>query len=101
MNSTVPPPYAGATELPPVAAPKEPPVHLLRLLLCLTLGVAVFDLCFWNVNGMGFSFAVFFAALTGIILGSRSGLGWTPLRMGLVVLMAGACFAAALETGVT
>lgn len=101
MNSTVPPPYAGATELPPVAAPKEPPVHLLRLLLCLTLGVAVFDLCFWNVNGMGFSFAVFFAALTGIILASRSGLGWTPLRMGLVVLMAGACFAAALETGVT
>ncbi len=102
MSATlIPPPPPAAPDVPrPTAAP-EPPVHLLRLLLALALGVAMFDLCFWKVNGFGFSVAIFFAALEGIILASRPGLSWTPLRVALSLLFLGACFAAVLETGVT
>jgi hypothetical protein len=78
----------------------EPVIRLPRLLLGLALAVAVFDLCFWGANSMGFSVAVFVLALAGIILGNREipGGKYTVLLLGLLI---GSAFAATVETGVT
>ena len=78
----------------------EPPVRLPRLLLGLALGVAIFDLCFWGVDSMGFSVAVFSIVLAGIILGNRESRGGT-LTFVLLALLAVAAVAATIETGIT
>lgn len=101
MNEANPSPFAsaGSVPIPPVNVIKEPPVRLARLLLGLAVGVVIFDLCFWEVDALGFSLAVFVLFLAGIILSNRESLNktQTPLLMGL---LAGAAFAAAVETGV-
>jgi hypothetical protein len=60
-----------------------------------------FDSCFWCVNSLGFSLAVFVAALAAIILASRSPLRWTWSTKLILALLAGAVMAAVLETGTT
>jgi hypothetical protein len=79
----------------------EPPLRLPRLLLGLALAVAIFDLCFWRIDTTpGFSVAVFFTALAVIILGNRESREGKRAVL-FLVLLAGACYAAAMETGVT
>lgn len=77
----------------------EPPVRLRRLLLGLAIAVAMFDLCFWDASAMGFSVAVFFAALAGIIMGNRESRGGKYTTV-LLALLAGSAVVAAVETGV-
>jgi hypothetical protein len=85
---------------PPLSA-SEPPFELRKVLLGLILVVAAFDLCFWNVNGMGFSVAVFVPVLAAAILANREAPGWRPSTVIICALLAGACWAAAIETGTT
>jgi len=104
MNETNSPSFSGASALPAPAAiiNAEPPVRLPRLLLGLALAVAIFDLCFWSADAQpGFSLAVFFCALAGIILGNRESPGGRRTTRLLLALLAGAAVAAAIETGVT
>jgi len=108
MIATNPSFVSGATPaLAPSPAPAmkpnpEPPVHLPRLLLGLALAVAIFDLCFWGADATpGFSVAVFFLALAGIILGNRESSGGRRTARLLLALLAGGAVAAAIETGVT
>jgi MFS family permease len=103
MNAINPSPSSGASALPVPTAKinPEPPVRLPRLLLGLALAVAIFDLCFWGINVWGFSVAVFFPALAGIILGNRESLGGRRTTSLLMVLLAGAAVAAAIETSIT
>ena len=89
----VPPPVA-----PPVA--KEPPHSLPRILLGLIFIVAMFDLCFWGVDSMGLSVAVFVPMLAVAILVNRVN-PWRRSTLVIVALLAGACWAAAIETGTT
>jgi MFS family permease len=89
MNAN-PSPLLGAT-----------PVRLPRLLLGLALAVVIFDFCFWGITGWGFSVAVFFPALAGIILGNRESPGGRRTTRLLLALLAGAAVAATIETGVT
>ncbi len=96
------PPQPPAIE-PPLAEPAvpEPPAHLPRLLLSLAVVVALFDVCFWDAKAAGFSVAVFFAGLTGLILLNRTALrgrGTIPL---LVALMLGAIVATVIEPSVS
>ena len=63
--------------------------------------MAIFDLCFWGADSMGFSVAVFVLALAGIILGNRESQGGTRRGRLILALLAGAAVAAAIETGVT
>jgi MFS family permease len=102
MNATNLSPLSGATPALPLSANLDegPPVRLPRLLLGLALAVAIFDLCFWDVDAMGFSVAVFFLALAGIIMGNRESRGGKYTIL-LVALLVGASIAAAIETGVT
>jgi hypothetical protein len=98
------PPAAGPNPSSPFApAPPvpEPPVHLTRLLLSLALTVLVFDFCFWNVNGMGLSVAVFVLVFAGIILGNREVGARSRSTFLLLMLFAGAVLATAIETSVT
>jgi hypothetical protein len=101
MNEFVPPP------IPPSNLPLadkrnwEPPVRLSRLLLGLALAVAFFDICFWKIGTVGFSFGLFFLVLTGIVLMCRE-----PLRMKrstwlILALLLGATWAAMIETCIT
>jgi len=85
----------------PVRPATEPPPRLGRLLSCLALVVAVFDCCFWHVNGMGFSVAVFALALAGLILANREGWKHRKSSILLLALLAGAAVAAAIETSTT
>ena len=96
MNETSLPPVPGSNISP------EPPLHLLRLLGSLALGVVVFDLCFWHLDATpGFSVALFFTVLAGIILGNRDWVGGLRTTLVLLALIAGAVLAAVIETGVT
>jgi hypothetical protein len=70
-------------------------------MLGLALAVAIFDLCFWHIDEWGFSVAVFFPALAGIILGNRESPGGSQTTRLLLALLVGAAVAAAIETGVT
>jgi len=101
MNADQPVPLTGPL-LPPLPAATtrmEPPVRLGRLLPGLALVVAIFDGCFWGVRGAGFSVAVFFLLLAGIILANReSSPGRRTVRW-LLGLLAGAAWASALEVG--
>ncbi len=86
--------------LPPVPrSMAEPPVYLGRILLGLIVSVATFDLCFWTSDPFGFSLAIFFPVLTGIVLANRSAPRWPWTTKLLLILLAGAAFAAVLETG--
>jgi hypothetical protein len=86
----------------PAAPPSvEPQFHLGKLLASLILAIATFDLCFWGVKDMGFSVAVFVAALAGLVLANRDGLPRRRTTFVLGLLLSGACGAAAVETGVT
>jgi hypothetical protein len=99
MNATLPPSTSPLPPVPQINA--QPPVRLARLLLGLALAVAVFDLCFWGADDQpGLSVAVFIIALAGIILGNRESRGGKFTAL-LVVLLAGAAYAAAVETGIT
>jgi hypothetical protein len=92
------------TVLPPPPPPliaSEPPYGLEKILLGLILVVAAFDICFWNVNGMGFSVAVFVPVLAAAILANREKSGWRRSTAWICALLAGACWAAAIETGTT
>jgi hypothetical protein len=95
--TVMPPPVPPA---PPRAA-LEPPASLPRILLGLVLVVAAFDSCFWQVNGMGFSVAVFVPVLAAAILANRTRPRWRRSTVAILALLAGACWAAAIETGVT
>jgi hypothetical protein len=66
------------------------------LLVC-----AGFDLCFWQVGGMGLSVAVFVPVLTAAIALNRGGSPWRRSTVALGVMLLGACVAAAIETGPT
>ena len=103
MTETNPPSFSGASAVPTPAEKTnpEPPVRLPRLLLGLALAVAIFDVCFWNIEFLGFSVVVFVIALAGIILHnreSRDGKGKARLILALLV---GAVVAAAIETSIT
>ncbi len=80
---------------------KEPAVHLGRLVLCLLLSIALFDICFWNVNALGFSFGLFFLPMAALILATRELSRWRPTTWFLLALLVGATFAAMVETGFT
>ena len=101
MTSTTSPDLPAIPTPTPVRPAAEMPPRLGRLLSCLALVVAVFDCCFWRVNGMGFSVAVFILALAGLILANRE--GWTRRKssLQLLALLAGAAVAAAIETSTT
>ena len=103
MNPTIPSSVSDATPAlpPPMRVNVEPPVRLPRLLLGLALAVAIFDLCFWGGDNWGFSVAVFFASLAGIILGNRESVGGRRTTRLLIALLAGAFVAASIETGIT
>lgn len=103
MSEINPPSFPGTPALPAAAASLNagPPVRLPRLLLGLALAVAIFDLCFWQIdNTPGLSVAIFFAALVGIVLGNRESGGGKYTAL-LMVLLIGAVFAAVIETGIT
>src|SRR5271167_1742754 len=92
------------TVIPPPTPPlyaAEPPFELRRVLLGLILVVAAFDVCFWGANGMGFSVGVFVPVLAAAILANRVGLAWRRSTVVICTLLAGACWAAMIETGVT
>ena len=93
---SAPPPFAPTPRVNP-----GPPIRLPRLLIGLALAVAIFDLCFWGADSMGFSVAVFVLALAGIILGNRESQVGTKRGRLILALLAGAAVAAAIETGVT
>jgi hypothetical protein len=95
--TVMPPPVPPA----PPRAGLEPPASLPRILLGLVLVVAAFDSCFWQVNGMGFSVAVFVPVLGAAILANRTRPRWRRSTVAILALLAGACWAAAIETGVT
>ncbi|HUB68748.1 MAG TPA: DUF4153 domain-containing protein [Candidatus Methylacidiphilales bacterium] len=94
-------------ELPTVPAPyvehapdaSAPPVRLLRLLCGMAATAAVFDLCFWEISGPGFSVAVFFLALAGIILANREMTSWKSSTRFILALMAGTALASLIEVG--
>jgi hypothetical protein len=65
------------------------------------VAVAIWDICFWNIDTAGFSVALFFVLLAGIILVSRENLRFKPTTLLLLVLLLGAAWAAVLETCVT
>jgi Domain of unknown function (DUF4153) len=103
MNATNSPIVPATPALPPVPGEvdTEPPVRLPRVIFGLALAVAVCDLCFWSLDVTpGFSVAVFFLALTGIILGNREERGGKYAAL-MMCLMAGAIFEAAVETCIT
>ena len=79
----------------------ESPVRLLRLLLSLAIIVGMFDLCFWGVQSLGFSMAVFFPMLTGIILANKNSFPWKRTTRFLLILLIGGVISAAIEVGVT
>jgi hypothetical protein len=62
--------------------------------------VVAFDSCFWLASGMGFSVAVFVPVLAAAILANREN-PWRRSTVAICALLAGACFAAMVETGVT
>jgi hypothetical protein len=103
MNETTPPSAPISSALPNASVQRlpEPPAHLTRLLLLLLLAVVAFDSCFWQIQSFGFSVAVFFAVLAGVIVASCESVRWTFTTVVLLTLLAGACVAAAFETGVT
>ena len=98
-HPTVIPPLAPPPVAPPPVA-TEPPHSLPRILLGLILVVAAFDVCFWGANGMGFSVAVFVPVLAGAILVNRAN-PWRRTTVAILALLAGACWAAMIESGVT
>ena len=102
MNATLSPSESTPLAAQAVGPAPEPPVALPRLLLGLALAVALFDLCFWNIaDSPGFSFAVFFPALAGIILANRPPGRGSSRRWIILALLAGAAFEAAIETCLT
>jgi hypothetical protein len=99
MNDTKLPSPAGFAPEPWPKADPESRILLPRLLASLTLAVALFDLCFWKMAGApGFSFAVFFCGLAGIILVNRTWSGGKRRLLVLIALLAGATVEAAVET---
>jgi hypothetical protein len=103
MTTLIDPPAEHPTVIPPPAPPPvatEPPYSLPRILLGLILVVAAFDVCFWGANEMGFSLAVFIPVLAGAILVDREN-PWRRSTMAILALLAGACWAAVVETGTT
>jgi hypothetical protein len=103
MNEINLPSSSSAPDAPlPVAkVTAEPPVRLGRLLSGLAVAVAAFDSCFWGVNSLGFSAAVFVAVLAAAILANRSPMSWRWTTKLIIALLAGAVMAAVLETGIT
>ncbi len=99
------------TEVPPITLPPlpsaapslpgEPPYSLVKIFAGLALVVAAFDVCFWGVTGLGFSLGVFGLALAGAILLNREKALRRRSTVVIVTLLAGACGAAMVETGVT
>jgi hypothetical protein len=85
----------------PPHAVSEPPFSLRKVLLGLILVVAAFDICFWDVKGMGFSIAVFVPVLAAAILANRDKPFFHRSTIWICLLLAGACWAAAIETGTT
>jgi hypothetical protein len=101
MTTLTEPP--AVTVIPPPAPPPvatEPPHSLPRILLGLIAVVAAFDICFWGANAMGFSVAVFVPVLASVILANREN-PWRRSTVAILVLLAGACVAAAIESGTT
>jgi len=101
MNEFLPPPVpAPLPPLPKTAAVlPEPPLHMGRLLIGLAIAVAAYDICFWKVHTWGFSVAVFFPVLAGMILINRESLGRKRTTgLALFGLLVGAAVAAAIET---
>jgi len=101
MNENQPPPFAGPVASPAARIEATPPVLLGHLLTGLALSVALFDVCFWDVHGMGFSVAVFVIGLAGIIMVNREAAGKAYATKLILLLLAGAALSAAIETGVT
>lgn len=79
----------------------QSPVHLSRILLGLIVAVSAFDLCFWGINSLGFSVSIFFLILAGVILTNRESSRWNLTTGIMLMLLAGAAFAATIETGFT
>ena len=98
-----------STPLPPLppappaapSVPSEPPYSLGKVLGGLFLVIAAFDFCFWGVSGIGFSVGVFVPVLAGAILLCREQVSWRRSTLAMLVLLAGACVAAMIETGTT
>jgi hypothetical protein len=82
------------------AVPGEPPFQLRRVLLGMVMAAAIADVCFWNVNGAGFSVGLFFPAVALVILLSRKEVNWTRMTVLLYALLAGASLAAMIESGI-
>jgi hypothetical protein len=98
-NSTVIPPSAPPA-IPAPAPAAEPPYSLPRIFLGLLLTVAACDYVFLNGHTIGgLALTVFVPVWAGAILFNRS--GWTRRRSTLAIgaLLAGACLAAAIESG--
>jgi hypothetical protein len=81
-------------------AASEPPFQLRRVLLGMVMAAALADVCFWNVNGAGFSVGLFFPALAMVILLSRKDVNCTRMTVLLYALLAGASLAAMIESGI-
>jgi hypothetical protein len=79
----------------------EPPVRLARLLLGLAFAVGMFHLCFWKINSLGLSLALFSLAFCAIILGNREVPRLSRTTGIILALLAGATFATVVETGAT
>ena len=99
--SEILPPLPGPNSTSTGSVVAQPPVRLVRLLSSLAVAVVAFDSCFWNVNAMGFSVAVFVLVLSGIILLNRDIRGEKRTMSFVLALLVGAVCAAAIETGVT
>jgi hypothetical protein len=94
-------PDKSAPPPPPRQVIPEPPMHLSRLLLGLAFAVGIFDLCFWNITSLGFSLALFSLVFAAIILGNREVPRPGQIARIILALLAGAAFAAVIETGAT
>jgi hypothetical protein len=97
-HPTVVPPLTPPPVSPPVAT--EPPHSLPRILLGLIAVVIAFDVCFWGISALGFSVGVFVPVLAAAIVANREN-SWRRSSGAICVLLAGACWAAMIETGTT
>ena len=102
MNDATPPPFTGTSvTLPMATVTSEPPVRLPRLMLGLAIAVATCDISFWGAKNMGFSIAVFFLTLAGIVMSNRESSAWRQGTLLIAVLLVVAAFATVMEAGFT
>ena len=104
-STPIPAPYAGdVSALPPLPSAKvrsEKTARLVPLFGGLAASIVAFDACFWQVQVLGFSLAVFVIVLAGVILTSRNAQLRNPSLRLVLLLLAGALGATVIETGTT